>query len=129
MAKGDPAGLYTPQTLDGTSLSALALSVERELQRIAASSEIALVRQLEFLHSAPPRPREGMITGADGVDWNPGLGQGVYIYIGSAWQLLFAGATAPGVASSTIGKVEVLTQAEYDALSPPEATTLYFVLQ
>lgn len=37
---------------------------------------------LRVTHVAPHRPRDGMIVHADGTDWNPGEGRGLYIYDG-----------------------------------------------
>lgn len=31
-------------------------------------------------HVAPPRPQNGKLYFADGTDWDPGSGRGVYIY-------------------------------------------------
>jgi len=41
--------------------------------------------QLNVLSSAPDNPATGMIAFADGAGWNPGLGAGPYIYMGSWW--------------------------------------------
>jgi len=43
------------------------------------------------LPSGPAKPRDGDIRYADGTNWNPGSGQGIYVYIddGSpAWEKL-----------------------------------------
>lgn len=34
------------------------------------------------------KPRDGDIRYADGTNWNPGSGVGIYAYIGSAWTKL-----------------------------------------
>lgn len=47
-------------------------------------TEIKLVKR----NSEPDRPREGMIVLADGTNWDPGSGQGVYAYYNSAWNKL-----------------------------------------
>ena len=60
----------------------------RELNRIAAVILTATVREVEFLNVAPVKPREGMIRGADGTNWNPGAGKGVYAYYGGVWNKL-----------------------------------------
>ena len=39
-------------------------------------------------HVAPAKPRNGMIVYADGTDWNPGSGRGVYYYKLNTWTLL-----------------------------------------
>jgi hypothetical protein len=59
-----------------------------ELLRISAVFELAAARSVEFYHTAPVRPREGMVRGADGSDWDPGSGKGVYVYYDSAWHKL-----------------------------------------
>ena len=51
---------------------------------------------LRQLAAAPSKPRTGMIVYADGVNWNPGSGEGAYVYDGTTWTVL--GAT--GVSSS-----------------------------
>lgn len=43
---------------------------------------------LDELHVQPKKPRLGMLVLADGTDWNPGSGAGVYVYRGSAWHFL-----------------------------------------
>lgn len=43
---------------------------------------------LDELHEEPERPESGMIVFADGSDWDPGSGQGIYCYYGSAWNKL-----------------------------------------
>lgn len=45
------------------------------------------------LHAAPIRPREGQIVVADGTDWDPGSGAGVYVYLGGGYKLMSAGDT------------------------------------
>jgi hypothetical protein len=39
-------------------------------------------------HVAPDKPRDLMIRFADGSDWNPGSGRGLYQYYGGAWHYL-----------------------------------------
>jgi hypothetical protein len=43
---------------------------------------------LDELHAAPERVYTGLLVLADGTDWDPGSGQGVYCYYGGAWNLL-----------------------------------------
>lgn len=42
---------------------------------------------LSELHKEPARKIVGMLVIADGTNWNPGAGRGVYVYLG-AWQKL-----------------------------------------
>lgn len=44
--------------------------------------------KLRVLHAAPIRPRQGVIVYADGTDWNPGSGEGVYRHNGTSWVFL-----------------------------------------
>ncbi len=44
---------------------------------------------LSVRHSEPDKPREGDLVRADGTDWNPGAGEGVYEYTaGGSWSKL-----------------------------------------
>lgn len=36
----------------------------------------------------PARPRDGMLVYADGTNWDPGAGEGIYAYFGSTWNSL-----------------------------------------
>lgn len=65
-------------------------TVDRELTLIQKS-----IREVEPLYviltqwnAAPAKPQDGMTVYADGVNWNPGGGQGVYTYYGAAWNRL-----------------------------------------
>lgn len=40
------------------------------------------------LHIEPARRFTGLTVLADGTDWNPGSGAGVYTYYGAAWHKL-----------------------------------------
>ena len=47
--------------------------------------------RLEPTNVAPTKPRDGDIRYADGTNWNPGSGQGIYAYIDDgapAWEKL-----------------------------------------
>lgn len=68
---------------DPAALSAYLL---REFARMHQSINSARdLMWLNKVHVAPTRPRDGMIANADGSDWNPGAGAGIYIYNGSNW--------------------------------------------
>lgn len=89
MAKGDPSGLYVPEPIGPSATSDQVLAwLIRAHENIATAMEFALARNVEFLNVAPAKPREGMITGADGTNWNPGAGKGVYAYYTGAWHFL-----------------------------------------
>lgn len=59
-----------------------------ELQRIASEMYRPTASTYETLHVAPERPQEGMVATADGTDWNPGAGAGIYQYRAGAWNRL-----------------------------------------
>lgn len=59
---------------------------DRELQEWADRGLTGI--QFKVLHVEPARPREGLVVYADGTDWDPGSGKGLYQYDGSAWVAL-----------------------------------------
>lgn len=74
------SGNKAPQqsTDDG---QALAFWMEDELERFANDqNENLQAIDLRPTYNAPVRPRAGVIAYADGVKWNPGNGEGVYVY-------------------------------------------------
>lgn len=81
---------YSPSRgVNVTTVDALRNYVDGELKRISQALNETTALDLRPVHVAPLRPREGMIVFADGTDWNPGAGKGVYSYSGGAWVKLF----------------------------------------
>ena len=77
-----PSCYYTP----GPGLGEIDAAVKRELDRISqATRGAAPYLQLQVLAVAPDRPRKGMMVFADGTNFNPGGGAGVYVYASSSW--------------------------------------------
>ena len=62
--------------------------LQEELARMSAVLYVGTMKRVEFLDVAPTKVREGRICGADGTNWDPGSGKGVYCYYGAAWHLL-----------------------------------------
>lgn len=63
--------------------------VYSELREVAASLQgIAQGQYLPVLHVAPTKPREPQVVFADGTDWNPGSGKGLYVYYNSTWNFV-----------------------------------------
>lgn len=66
----------------------------------AIPSLIAAIGEVDNTFSktdvAPAKPREGMLRQADGTNWNPGSGAGIYRYTGGAWVLVM-GSTGAGI--------------------------------
>lgn len=79
---------YTPEPIGGvSSLEDLTRYVQAELSRIQDafySPQFALI-VFEQLHRPPEKLREGMFVYADGINWNPGDGAGLYWYHASQW--------------------------------------------
>lgn len=67
----------------------LARFLQSEIERLNDALESPFTHQLlEKLHVEPTRLRDGFVAYADGTDWNPGSGEGVYVYYASAWHKL-----------------------------------------
>ena len=80
--------MYTPEELpNGLQLDDFAAFLGRELHRISAEFMRAEFR-LPILAVAPLRPQNGDIVYADGVSWNPGMGEGFYGYENGSWTKL-----------------------------------------
>lgn len=61
-----------------------------ELQVISAAISALAAGHLDKQNVAPAKPRDGDVRYADGTNWNPGAGVGIYYFKGatSAWVLL-----------------------------------------
>jgi hypothetical protein len=59
-----------------------------ELQKVSAAITALAAGHLDKTHVAPVKPRDGDIRYADGTDYNPGSGEGIYAYYGAAWHFL-----------------------------------------
>jgi len=62
--------------------------IERNNRAIEMAINLLAAGHLDETHVAPTKPRTGDIRLADGTDWDPGTGQGVYAYYNSAWNKL-----------------------------------------
>lgn len=60
--------------------------LHRELIRISLFTET--VQDFNFLHVVPDKLYDGLTVAADGTNWNPGSGQGVYTYYNGGWHKL-----------------------------------------
>jgi hypothetical protein len=61
-----------------------------QLRQIANALATPSVNSVAFdiLHEAPAHLATGTLIFADGTDWNPGSGAGLYEYRGGAWHKL-----------------------------------------
>ena len=64
--------------------------IREELERISISlMELESPQVILSPQNAEPTKRkEGLVVNADGTNWNPGAGAGLYEYIGGAWSKL-----------------------------------------
>lgn len=61
--------------------------LDQELRNISqAQSAPVLVLSLATSHKEPAKLADGYVVLADGTDWNPGSGAGVYCYRAGAWR-------------------------------------------
>ena len=60
--------------------------INRELEQIERTLNSDLF--LPERNRAPDKPRVGQTVLADGTNWNPGSGAGVYTYYGGSWHKL-----------------------------------------
>jgi hypothetical protein len=65
----------------------LARWIKNELDKISVAIS-SLEHQYPPLNSPPERYSEGFVAFADGTNWNPGSGKGLYVYKSTGWALL-----------------------------------------
>lgn len=81
---------YTPGTTRTGGIDAVRAWVADELRRVADALKGPDLDTIQFEPQAaePSRRREGLVHYADGTNWNPGAGAGLYEYRAGAWQKL-----------------------------------------
>lgn len=79
--------MYTPGQTSFTKPEDVLTFVQQELRRVSLAMQSMATQQIIFaeLHGEPEKPREGMVVYADGTDWNPGDGKGIYAYTDGEW--------------------------------------------
>ena len=88
IARGQRSQRYYPnpvpgKELDSNFLSRLTDFLKREFFNIHQGFET--IYELPIRYEEPERLTEGLFVYADGTEWNPGSGKGVYIYDGTQW--------------------------------------------
>ncbi len=74
---------YIPSTSSATTVSDLRGWISNELIRVAnAFSTESQTTILPLSTAAPAKPQLGQIVFADGTNWNPSAGRGLYYYDG-----------------------------------------------
>lgn len=66
----------------------LPMYLENELRRMWAAISALHQGHIPKVHLAPGKPRDGDIRYADGTNWNPGSGEGIYAYYAGSWNKL-----------------------------------------
>ena len=81
--------MFRPDPFSGRSVDDLAVWMEIQFQKLAnefTEFEIESIR-FKIFHTEPENPSEGHLYYADGSDWNPGYGRGLYLYT-TGWEPL-----------------------------------------
>lgn len=64
--------------------------LREEVAKITATFAALAAGHLDKQNVAPAKPRDGDLRYADGVNWNPGGGKGLYMHNGTVWTLIKA---------------------------------------
>lgn len=76
---------YTPLPTTAVTVADLRSWANRELQRVSlAFTTSGSQTTLPVLNAEPEKPQLGQLVIADGTNWNPGSGRGLYYY-DSGW--------------------------------------------
>lgn len=77
---------YTPSLFSGElTLESIQRYLEQELLALSRDLRETQALELRPINAAPSRPRDGMIVYADGTNWDPGSGEGIYARENGAW--------------------------------------------
>jgi hypothetical protein len=80
---------YVPKPLLGTKdVNGVQSWAEREFSEISRNFNEADAVDLRQTHKSPKKPRVGMVAYADGTDWDPGSGEGLYVYKSGGWTFI-----------------------------------------
>lgn len=71
-----------------SDVAAIPRFLREEMAKIKAAIDAVADGFAPVVYSPPAKPREGMFRNADGVQWNPGSGPGLYRFDGVSWQFL-----------------------------------------
>lgn len=78
--------MYVPTQVPA-DVKALPQYLTNEFRRVSQGTATPFL-QLDTLHKAPDKPKDGMVILADGVNLNPGSGPGYYGYRAGSWRFL-----------------------------------------
>jgi hypothetical protein len=77
----DNPNRYEPEAPpEGGGVEELRAYLSRELARVSAIVNMLADGMSEVVHAPPTKLVNGMVRNADGTNWNPGAGRGMYRY-------------------------------------------------
>jgi hypothetical protein len=84
------SGLHfeSPPEVTNPEVKAITLWLDRGIQALFLRMNNSDEVYLHVSTVAPPKPRVGLMVYADGVKWNPGSGEGMYVYKSTGWGFL-----------------------------------------
>lgn len=111
---------YSPQPpISVSTLEELRNWIGDELRNIALAVNETQVLDLRPSSRAPDRLRDGVMVYADGTNFNPGSGEGPYIWDGAAWRPMIGLTTAQSAAIATNITTNTNDITTLKATSPP----------
>jgi hypothetical protein len=75
-----PTGVYAPNAPVSDDPKVATHWAHNEFQKLSRTLQEMPWLRLKVLNRAPERPRTAMVAYADGTHWNPGAGEGLYLY-------------------------------------------------
>lgn len=78
---------YVPSPTLARTVEDLRRWATQELQRVAGAFTTAQTPTIPTLTAPPAKPITGQLALADGTDWNPGSGRGLYYFDGT-WKFI-----------------------------------------
>lgn len=76
---------YQPESFAGGTQEQLVAWLQQELSKVRQVLNGKQDAEVRFRTSPPEKVREGLIAAADGVNWNPGAGAGLYLFRDGTW--------------------------------------------
>lgn len=76
---------YEPGSFAGGTQEQMIAWLQEEFNKLREVVNQKLDEEVKFLAMPPLKVREGMIVAADGVNWNPGAGAGLYLFRDGSW--------------------------------------------
>lgn len=111
---------YSPQPPASIqSVEELRQWLQDELRNVALAINETQIVDLRPSYRAPERLRDGVIVYADGTQFNPGSGEGPYVWDGTAWKYMIAPAATDLSALTAAVAANAAAITALQATSPP----------